>query len=510
MRRLVRPVLVIVAVALIALAAYLLGGQAAIGTPPVTVGPAPTATAVPVSSRPPSVAQAAAPNQLVVEGLVAPVQSVQLSAPLAGIPVVEVLVREGDTVNVGDPLLRLDSRDLDLEVAEARAALSRVQAEYDRLAAGSSPAQIAEAEAQVAEARARQAQIAGQVTPADIEAARAAVEQARARLRQLEAGPRDAEVRKARAEVERARANLEQQRATLSARKEEARRLMEERANDLRNAQVTYSAAYAERQRNSGDDAQGQAAAEALARAELVMANAESALERAKVEYEARRQDEIAGLAAAEASVAAAQANLDLLLAGPQSAELASARAALVEAEARLARLTGGERAGALAAAGAGVAQAQARLQDLLTAPSTLALARAAVVESQVRLQQAELRLAQATLSAPIAGTVVAVKVVPGETPGGRDPVIVLADLSAWRVEVRALTDLEIVRVREGDQVSITSFALPDLALTGRVERIQFLSRSEQGQTHYTAVIAPDTWDDRLRWGMTVQVTFGA
>lgn len=500
MRRLRLPILVVSVVALIGLVAYYFGNRA--------VGDAQNPDLPVAQIARPAVAQAAPAAALVVEGVVAPTQSVELSAPLNGIAVAEVLVQVGDTVARDDPLLRLDTRDLELQVAEAQAAVKRARAEYDKLAAGASPEQIAAAKAQLEEARARLQQTQGRVTAKDVSAAQAALEQARARLRDLQSGPTSAAVERAQANVSQAQAALEQQRTELSAAKEAARRQMEERANDLRAAQAVYAQANDERQRNSGDDAQGQAAAAALTKAQLAMANAESVLERAKVEYEARRQDEITGLANAEARLAAAQADLKLLRQGVRPGDLASARAAVAAAEAELAQLSSGERAGELEAANAVVAQVQAQLEGLTAGPDTqaLALAQATIEESNVRLQQAELRLAQATLTAPIDGTIAALEIAAGETPNGRDTLIVLANTSGWRVEAQQLTDLDIVQMREGDAVTISAYAIPDLQLPGRVTQIQPLGRNEKGQTRYTAIITPERWDERLHWGMPVQV----
>ena len=500
MRRLKIPLVVVSSLTLIGLAAYFFGSRPLTGAQ----NPVP----VVVQKVRPAVAEAAPAAALVVEGLVTPAQSVELSAPLGGIVVTDVLVQVGDTVAKGDPLLRLDTRDLELQVAEARAAVNRAKAEYDKLAAGASPEQIAAARAQLAEARARLQQTQGQVTNKDSAAAQAGLEQARARLRDLQSGPISATVERAQANVNRARAALEQQRTELSAAKEAARRQMEERANDLRAAQAVYAQANDERQRNSGDDAQGQAAATALAKAELAMVNAESVLERAKVEYEARRQDEITGLAAAEAQLAAAQADLKLLQQGVRPGDLASARAAVAAAEADLARLSSGERAGEIEAANASVAKVQAQLDGLVAGPDVraLALSQATIEESNVRLQQAELRLAQATLSAPIAGTIAAVQIAAGETPNGREALLVLADTSAWRIEAQKLTDLDIVQIHEGDAVTISAYAIPDLRLPGRVTQVQPMGRNEQGKARYTAVIIPERWDERLHWAMPVQV----
>jgi HlyD family secretion protein len=64
--------------------------------------------------------------------------------------------------------------------------------------------------------------------------------------------------------------------------------------------------------------------------------------------------------------------------------------------------------------------------------------------------------------------------------------------------------------VRLGDQVTLSFDALPDLTLSGRVTDIKGLGASFQGDVIYTVVIAPESWDERLRWNMTATVTIGA
>ena len=160
----------------------------------------------------------------------APVRSVELTLPVSGVPIAEVLVREGDTVAVGAPLVRLDTRDLQLEVDQARAALAQTGAEYDKLLAGAPPAEVAEAKAQLSEAR--RSWPRSRVTslrrtwrrrkPSSI---RPAPGWPTWRL-----GPEPAELRSARSRLAEAKSDLDQQRSELSAAKEQARRLMEERA----------------------------------------------------------------------------------------------------------------------------------------------------------------------------------------------------------------------------------------------------------------------------------------
>jgi hypothetical protein len=84
----------------------------------------------------------------------------------------------------------------------------------------------------------------------------------------------------------------------------------------------------------------------------------------------------------------------------------------------------------------------------------------------------------------------------------------VLADFSPWRVETDDLTEIEVPDVFVGQKATISPDALPDLELSGTVEYISGLYEEKRGDVTYTARILLDEDDPRLRWGMTVVVTF--
>ena len=133
-----------------------------------------------------------APEQITVEGKVVPVRSVTLSLPTGGI-VAEVPVTEGERVAAGQVLLRLDTTQQELAVAQAEANLKAAQARLDKLLAGPDEAEIATAEAAVEAARAQ------------VQTAEGAVAGARANLARLQAGPTAEEIAIAQREVERAK-----------------------------------------------------------------------------------------------------------------------------------------------------------------------------------------------------------------------------------------------------------------------------------------------------------------
>ncbi len=59
-----------------------------------------------------------------------------------------------------------------------------------------------------------------------------------------------------------------------------------------------------------------------------------------------------------------------------------------------------------------------------------------------------------------------------------------------------------------GDPVVITLDAIPDVQFTGKVESVEELGVNKQGDITYTAVIALDQQDERLKWNMTASVNF--
>ena len=482
-----------------------------------------TATTSPTSvSVTPSVIGVAPrqPNQMiVVDARVIPIRSANLEFALKILNVTEVLVQEGTSVTKGTPLARLNIGNLQLKVSASKAALALAQAEHDRLVAGATKSEldIARADLAVAQARLRQAQ--NTVSPADIEAAKARLVEAQARRAQLEAGPQPDVIQDAIAARDQAQSELNRVRTGFSANKEQARYLIEDAANQVRLAQQDVSSAtWAYQQATtctsgncpggSSGNSQTQDLAAQLQHRQLLLDNTQLALKRAKLSYEVAQEDERNGIAAAEAILTAAQVHLNQLRSGPTNVELKSVLAAEIEAKARLAQLQEANHTGKVDEAIAGVSAAQARLDGLMADPRSADLATTAAVIEQAtaELHQAEYELEQATLVASMDGVVAEINIVPGEIPSAIKPAIVLADTSAWQLEASQITDLNIVRVAAGTPVAISFDALPDLKVTGHVNRIRPVGQNSQGETLYTIYITPDNWDSRLRWNMIAQV----
>jgi HlyD family secretion protein len=450
---------------------------------------------------------------IVAQARVVPAGQVELRYPtnntLPETSVAEVLVHEGDAVAKGAALARLDTRDLQLRVEEAQAALSQTKASYDRLAAGAAPEEINQARALVSVAQAKLHETRGNVTPQDIAAAQAQITQARATRAQLLSGPDAAKIQGAQATLDRARANLQSQRDSLSVAKTDAQLRMEQAANNLRNQQDDYNRIHTE---NAALGSKlDQASKDKEAAALRAMQDAELALQQATVAYEQAKQAEITGIQAAEADVRNAQAAVDGLQTSVDAGQIAATRALEAAAMANLAKLQGDQRAGSLEAAVAEQASAQANLDKIAAHPRAvdLAFAQAQIQQAEVAVKRAQLALDLATLRSPIDATVAQINLNVGEVPSLVQPAFVLADLSSWMIETQDLTEQNVVRVHEGDPVTITFDALPGFQMAGKVSRIKSMGTNTATNFNimYTVVIAPAQQDKRLHWNMTASVT---
>jgi len=450
--------------------------------------------------------------QVTAQAKVVPAHQVELRYPTNNIlpetSVAEVLVHEGDRVAKGAPLARLDTRDLELRVEEAQAALSQAKASYDKLEVGASPEEINQARALVAVAKAKLHETKGNVTPQDITAAQARLTQARATLSQLQSGPNAAKVQGAQAVLDRAQANLQSQRDSLSVAKTNAQLRMEQVANALRTRQDDYNRIHGENISKGSD--LDQASRDKEAAAQRAMQDADTALQQATVAYEQAKQAEITGIQAAEADVRNAQASLNALLTSVEAGQIAVAQAQVAEATANLTKLQGDQRAGSMEGALAEQVYAQANLDKLSAHPRAvdLAAAQAQLQQAEVGVKRAQLALDLATLQAPMDATVAQVNLSAGEVPKANEPAFVLGDLSTWVLETADLTEQDVVHINAGDPVTITFDALPDFQLAGKVARIKAIGANTPTNLNvtYTVVITPAQQDKRLHWNMTAAV----
>lgn len=132
---------------------------------------------------------------------------------------------------------------------------------------------------------------------------------------------------------------------------------------------------------------------------------------------------------------------------------------------------------------------------------SRLETAEAAQAAAQLALESLELR-------APVSGTVVGLSLQEGEFVTAGQPVLGLADFSKWVIKTDDLTELEVVNVKNRQNVEIILDALPETPMTGSVVDIASRYEEKRGDVTYTVTITLDNLVDSARWGMTGQVIF--
>lgn len=307
--------------------------------------------------------------------------------------VVEVTAQEGQAVQKGDVLARLDAADMELALRSAEASLKAAQARYEQTKAGPSEAEVA--------------------------AARASLESAIANYEKLKAGPSEDETAMANANLERATAVLQQAQSAYD-----------------RIAWMPGAAA----------------SPQALQ------------LQQATIDYEA------------------ALANYRLATAGPSESALKAAEAQVAQARATLDRL------------------------ERSPTPEELAIAESQVESAQVAVDQAKRRLEALTLRAPFAGVVESLRADLGQLVTAATPIVTLADHSAFHVVV-SVDELDISKLRVGQEASISLEALPGSAVKGTVEEIDIAGSQATAVVTYDVTVAIEPTEAPLRVGMSATVT---
>jgi multidrug resistance efflux pump len=235
------------------------------------------------------------------------------------------------------------------------------------------------------------------------------------------------------------------------------------------------------------------ALAKQLRQAELNYQLAQSGLDRA---LGARRANTI-GFATLEIQLADAQEQLEQAVAAQQAygVTLDTLAAEIEAARLNLESLRSWENPYQDKATEEEIAQAEARLR-----------------QAEMAVAKLELQAGDAELDAPFAGTVVDVRVEPGDLVNPGQVVVLLAALDQLQARTVDLTELDIARVSLGQPVAVRVDALPDRELAGTVSEIGLQGKDYRGDVVYDVKIelvdaeAPEV----LRWGMTAMVEIAA
>jgi multidrug resistance efflux pump len=229
----------------------------------------------------------------------------------------------------------------------------------------------------------------------------------------------------------------------------------------------------------------------------------------------------------AESELKAAQKSYDQLLSDPDYAEILEARARVAVARERydlaqdaLNALLTGEDSLVVAVARSGISQAESAVSQaeaqIIFARSNLVTAQMAIQQAQLALDLTNLQLDKLTVYAPISGTVLTRTIENGE--------ILQAGFTAMTIGI--LDDLTITvyisenlygQIKLGDQAELSFDSFPDVVFSGEVIRIadqaEFTPRNvqtkeERQNTVYAIKLTVVDSDHQLIPGMPADVVF--
>jgi HlyD family secretion protein len=192
--------------------------------------------------------------------------------------------------------------------------------------------------------------------------------------------------------------------------------------------------------------------------------------------------------------------------------EPSSFRARAVQAEAAVARAEAGVHDGDRALRRAHELRDQDVISEVdLEAAEVAKQQRDADLQSaRAQLQVARVDLEHTTIRSPIEGVVIARTINLGQTVAASLQApklfVIARNLAQMQVETR-IDEADIGRIHPGLPVTFTVDAYSDMNFHGRVQQVRLEPITEQGVVTYTTVIATQNPDQKLRPGMTANVS---
>jgi RND family efflux transporter MFP subunit len=157
----------------------------------------------------------------------------------------------------------------------------------------------------------------------------------------------------------------------------------------------------------------------------------------------------------------------------------------------------------------ANLAAAEIQVKYLIRVGTTeqhLEVAQNDVARAQALVDSAKAVLAaQSDLTAPFAATVISVNISPYETVAPGQVVVILGDLTRYRIETTDLSERDVTKVKEGQSVDVFIEALND-SFAGNVVDVDRISSEIGGDVVYKVTVELDEQPADVRWGMSADV----
>jgi HlyD family secretion protein len=126
----------------------------------------------------------------------------------------------------------------------------------------------------------------------------------------------------------------------------------------------------------------------------------------------------------------------------------------------------------------------------------------------EARLNAAKASLAAFTVNAPFDGVVAEMNAKVGSSINAGQIAVVIADTTNWIVVTTDVTEIDVVKLKEGQAVTVTLDAIPDAQMKGKIMSIGQNFSQNQGDIVYKVTVLLTETNPAMRWGMTAAVKF--
>jgi multidrug efflux pump subunit AcrA (membrane-fusion protein) len=376
-------------------------------------------------------------DELKLSGHVAAIKQQDLSFTQDGY-LKTLYIDRSSVITQGMLLAELDLGELPNQLRQAQVALEQAQLERDR---DKDKRKIEQARAQLD------------------------LEDARAKLADLQAPAKAEDLARAKAALDQAQAGLDSTRSSASATKTNAELNLQQSTGALTQAQSAFSIAQQNWQHvqdtgtdpiqpsktengkskpNVLNDAQRQQYYDAFVQAQAALHNAEVAVAKAQVDYDAARQAEGPAIRQAEAALALAQANLNALTSGPRSADIAAARRQIERATLAIQEAQQG---------------GDSELDNK-------------VASAQLDVERIQAKIDAGRIYAPFSGTVSAIGSRPGQNVSAYKAVVSVMDAAALELLIENITSLDATKIGVGQPVQLSFSRYRGKTFDGQIVRL--------------------------------------
>jgi multidrug resistance efflux pump len=126
----------------------------------------------------------------------------------------------------------------------------------------------------------------------------------------------------------------------------------------------------------------------------------------------------------------------------------------------------------------------------------------------EARVNAAKAKVDSFSVTAPFDGVVARMNAKIGNSINAGEVAVTVADFSAWVVKTTDVTEIDVVKLSEGQPVAITFDAFPNEELQGNIVSIGQTYTENQGDVVYEVTVMLPNSNPSMRWGMTAAVTF--